>query len=66
MLVERREQVTGVRACQVNRQREEPTGHGGRRQPSSGGTSRMNREVPVRICEGLGVKVPGATRPIIL
>jgi hypothetical protein len=22
----------------------------------------MNREVQVRICEGLGVKVPGATR----
>ena len=27
-----------------------------------GGTSRMNREVHVRICEGLGVKVPGPTR----
>jgi hypothetical protein len=26
--------------------------------------SRMNREVHVRICEGLGVKFPGATRPI--
>jgi hypothetical protein len=25
--------------------------------------SRMNREVHVRICEGLGVKFPGATRP---
>jgi hypothetical protein len=24
----------------------------------------MNREVHVRICEGLGVKFPGATRPI--
>src|ERR1700680_2624358 len=26
------------------------------------GTSRMNREVQVRICEGLGVKFPGPTR----
>ena len=34
----------------------------GRRQPSRGGTSRMNREVQVRICEGLGVKFPGPTR----
>jgi hypothetical protein len=31
----------------------------GRRQPSFGG---MNREVHVRICEGLGVKLPGSTR----
>jgi hypothetical protein len=34
----------------------------GRRQPSGGGTSRMNREVQVRICERLGVKFPGPTR----
>src|SRR5262249_17915886 len=34
----------------------------GRRQPSCGGTSRMNREVHVRFCEGLGVKLPGPTR----
>ena len=34
----------------------------GGRQPSCGGTSRMNREVHVRICERLGVKFPGATR----
>jgi|ERR1700757_1463408 hypothetical protein len=27
-----------------------------------GGTSRMNREVHVRICERLGVKFPGPTR----
>ena len=27
-----------------------------------GGTSRMNREVHVRICEGLGVQFPGPTR----
>ena len=35
----------------------------GRRQPSRGGTSRMNREVQVRICERFGVKFPGPTRP---
>src|SRR5258708_16421288 len=34
----------------------------GRRQPSCGDTSRMNREVQVRICEGLGVEFPGPTR----
>ena len=34
----------------------------GRRQPWCGDTSRMNREVHVRICEGLGVKFPGPTR----
>src|SRR6516225_12277966 len=36
----------------------------GRRQPSCGGTSRMMREYQVRICERLGVKFPGPTRPI--
>jgi hypothetical protein len=35
----------------------------GGRQPSCDGTSRMNREVHVRFCEGLGVKFPGPTRP---
>jgi hypothetical protein len=34
----------------------------GRRQLSCDGTSRMNREVQVRFCEGLGVKFPGPTR----
>ena len=46
----------------VNRKREEPTGLGGRRQPSSGGTSRISREVYVRFCERLGVQSPGPTR----
>src|SRR5215831_12908282 len=36
----------------------------GRRQPSLGGTSRMMREYHVRICEGLGVKLPGSTRQV--
>ena len=34
----------------------------GRRQPSRGGTNRMMREYQVRICERLGVKLPGPTR----
>jgi hypothetical protein len=33
-----------------------------RRQPFRGGTSRMNREIPVRLCERLGAKFPGPTR----
>src|SRR5262252_10766871 len=37
----------------------------GRRQPSCGDTSRMNREVHVRFCEGLGVKLPGPARPTL-
>jgi hypothetical protein len=37
----------------------------GRRQPSCDGTSRMTRECQVRICERLGVKFPGPTRPLL-
>src|SRR6476619_8381524 len=37
----------------------------GRRQPPCDGTSRMMREYPVRICEGLGVKFLGPTRHYI-
>ena len=37
-------------------------GFDGGRQLSTGGTSRMNREVQVRICERLGVQFPGPTR----
>jgi hypothetical protein len=61
MPVERRGQVTAVEIGS--------TGNGrnpifnGRRQPSRGGTSRMMREYQVRICERLGVKFPGSTRP---
>ena len=39
-------------------------GFDGGRQLSTDGTSRMNREVQVRICEGLGVKFPGPTRRV--
>src|SRR5207342_3332119 len=61
MLVERRGRVI---AFEIG-----STGNGrnpifnGRRQPSRGGTSRMMREYQVRICERLGVKFPGPTRP---
>ena len=60
MPVERREQAIAIWLGS--------TGNGrnlmfnGRRQPSSGGTSRMMREYQVRICERLGVKFPGPTR----
>jgi hypothetical protein len=37
-------------------------GFDGRRQPSVCGTSRINREVYVRSCERLGVRLPGPTR----
>jgi len=39
-------------------------GFDGGRQLFIDGTSRMNREVQVRICEGLGVKLPGPTRRV--
>jgi len=45
MPAERREQVTRVEIVRVNGQPEELAGFGGRRQPSLGGTSRMNREI---------------------
>jgi hypothetical protein len=63
MAVEGREQVTCIRIVRVNGKPEELDDPDGRRQPSVGGTSRMNREVHVRICEGLGAKFPGPTRP---
>jgi hypothetical protein len=63
MAVEGREQVTRIRIVRVNGQPEELDGSDGRRQPSMGGTSRVSREAQARICERLGVKFPGATRP---
>jgi hypothetical protein len=50
----------------VNWKQEELTGFGGRRQPLSGGTSRISREAYVRFCERLGVKFPGPTRRKLL
>src|SRR4029077_17657555 len=62
MPVEQRGQVIAVEHGPTGSNREEPEGSAGRRQPSRGDTSRMNREVQVRICEGLGAKLPGPTR----
>ena len=61
--MEGREQVTRIGIVRVNGQPEELDGLDGRRQPSVGGTSRVSREAQARICERLGVKFPGATRP---
>ena len=67
MPVERREQAIDIESGQPM---SGPTRGGrnpmfnGRRQPSRGGTSRMMREYQVRICERLGVKLPGPTRPL--
>ena len=58
-----REQAIRLRIIRVNGQPEELEGPEGRRQPSRGGTSRVSREAQARICESLGVKLPGATRP---
>jgi len=60
MPVEQREQVTHITWSQ--RVTGGTPGFDGRRQPSLGGTSRMSREIHVRIREGLGVKFPGPTR----
>jgi hypothetical protein len=60
MAVERRGQVTyGETGSTGNRRNSHLVGE---RQLSAGGTSRMNREVHVRIREGLGVQFPGPTR----
>ena len=60
MLVERRGWVIAVELGSTGNGRS-PV-FNGRRQPSCDDTSRMNREVHVRICERLGVKFPGPTR----
>jgi hypothetical protein len=62
ILVERRGWVTRSGSTWVNWQPEEPAGLGGRRQPSTGGTSRVTGDGQARICERLGAKFPGPTR----
>src|SRR5215469_17919363 len=62
MAVEPRGQAIRVMINLVNRKREEPPGCGGGRQPSLDGTSRVTGDCHARICERLGVKLPGATR----
>ena len=47
----------------VNWQQEEPTDRGEEQQLFMDGTSRVSREAQARFREGLGVKLPGATRP---
>ena len=61
MPVEQRGQVTLVRMESTgNRRNSEVLAEAGRL--PRGGTSRMNREVHVRICGRLGAKFPGPTR----
>jgi len=63
MPVERRGQAIRVMINLVNWQQEELTGCGGGRSSQWDGTSRVSREAQARFREGLGVKLPGATRP---
>ena len=63
--MERRGQAIRVMINLVNWQQEEPTDCGGERQLSVDGTSRVSREAQARICERLGVRFPGATRPFV-
>ena len=61
--MERRGQVIRVTVTLVNWQQEEPTDCGEGRQLFMDDTSRVSREAQARFREGLGVKLPGATRP---
>src|SRR5271169_1977523 len=62
MPVERRGWVThGV--CWVNGRPEEPSSFAGRRQPSLSGTSRMRREVHVRLCVQRRLACSAGERP---
>ena len=62
MPVERRERVIAIDQVNCGRVtgRRKSLMINGRRQSSCDGTSRMNREVHVRFCEGLGVQFPGS------
>src|SRR5215472_14759104 len=63
MSVERSGQAIGVETLKGQLVTGGARGFAEGRQLFIGGTSRMNREIQVRICEGLGVKFPGPTRP---
>ena len=63
MSVERRGQVIRALITLVNWQQEEPIDRGEGRQLFMDDTSRVSREAQARFSEGLGVKLPGATRP---
>ena len=62
MSVERSGQAIGVETLKGQLATGGARGFDEGRQLFIDGTSRMNREVQVRICEGLGVKSPGPTR----
>ena len=62
MSVERSGQAIGVETLKGQLVTGGARGFDEGRQIFIDGTSRMNREVQVRICEGLGVKLPGPTR----
>jgi hypothetical protein len=62
MSVERSGQAIGVEILKGQLVTGGARGFDEGRQLFTDGTSRMNREVQVRICEGLGVKFPGPTR----
>ena len=62
MSVERSGQAIGVETSKGQLATGGARGFDEGRQLFIDGTSRMNREVQVRICEGLGVKFPGPTR----
>jgi hypothetical protein len=62
MSVERSGQAIGVETSKGQLATGGARGFDEGRQLFIDGTSRMNREVQVRICEGLGVKSPGPTR----
>ena len=62
MSAERSGPAIGVEALQGQLVTGAARGFDGGRQLSMDGTSRMNREVQVRICEGRGAKFPGPTR----
>src|SRR5262245_59749527 len=64
MSVERRGQVIRALITLVNWQQEEPIDRGEGRQLFMDDTSRVSREAQARFSEGLGVKLPGATRPL--
>ena len=57
MSVERSGQAIGVETLKRQLVTGGARGFDGGRQLSTDGTSRMNREVQVRICEGLGVSM---------
>ena len=58
--MERREQLTHMRMESTGNRRNSLSCW--KAAAFSGGTSRMNREIHVRICERLGVQFPGPTR----